>query len=437
MKISTDKLIFYIFIFFYSILPDYFRIASIPVYSLFIIFILFYYFFFNKINVDFFKDAMYAIALFTITRFVGMIIHAETITLIRFFIEQFIFILVISALIYKHHNYENVAKAMVIFSGIVCMLGLVEYFTGFNVFSLIENYSYGTQTLGSIPYYRLGSIRIEQSFNHAISYSAFLLINIFVNFYVIEISKRKIYKFTLVLLFINLFLTKTRSVILILIFGLIILFFFDKKLKKKFNLKFYLFMFPLIIFVIILIISNEKINKIFIQYFYMLAAIFNDEYIGTIKGIDDPTVYRMGLFKEVLNVLKGNYLFGIGLSRTDIIKIPFYNLQHDVYIYNNSIDNTFLREFSKYGFVGVFGYVAFYIFFFIKSVVGYFKNKEIKFYKYFSIITLLYMMVLFTFPQMYEYRVYYILICIFICIQKNEKSVIKGENNGICCDSCL
>lgn len=433
-SLSMSQIILFLFLTLYPILPDYCRFASIPSYSLLVMLLFGLWVMFDGTRFKMAREFFGIFIMYFGTELVCMALHTEMIALFRFCIEQVLVLFLLTNIIQKF-DFRYCLKILVCTSGIIAVSGILEYIFEYNIFSLIENYSYSTATLGSIEYFRLGSIRIEQSFNHAISYATYIMFSIFLCMYAIKVYKNMIYKVILCLLFLNLLLTKTRSVLLITLFGLILVYMVNREKKhrtRKQVMMTGLVVSGLILAAILALLLSSGLKTMLQQYFLMLAALFNSDYRSMVSGIDNPFIYRFSLFTEVWNNLKHNRMFGLGVEATDKMKIAFFNTEYKVTLYNNSIDNTYLRELSKYGIVGMIGYSLFYLYFLMSGLKCMKKQKTCLFYKYFFIIVLLYMIVLFTFPQMQEYRLFFVLISMFIAYRdEHADSSAQIETNGV------
>ncbi|MDO5558710.1 MAG: O-antigen ligase family protein [Oscillospiraceae bacterium] len=430
--LSISQIILFLFLTLYPILPDYCRFASVPSYSLLVILLSGLWVLFDGTRFKLAREFFGVFILYFSIEILCMVLHSEVITLFRFVVEQMLVLFILTNTLRKF-DFNYCLRLIVVTSGIVAFSGVLEYIFEFNIWSLIENYSYSTASLGSIEYFRLGSIRIEQSFNHAISYAAYIMLSVFLCIYVIKTNSKFIYKAILCVLLLNLLLTKTRSVLLITAFGILLIYLINKEHKVRTRKQVLLggvIVSGAILAFIIALICSKGIRSSFQQYFYMLAGLFSSDYRSMVGGIDNPFTYRFSLFTEIWNNLKHNRVFGIGVNATDNMKIAFFNTQYNVTLYNNSIDNTYLRELSKYGVFGLSSYILMYGYFLVSGGKHMKAKKNDLFYKYFFIIVLTYMIVLFTFPQMQEYRLFFVIISMFI-VYRDEHDETNTQVNKV------
>lgn len=313
---------------------------------------------------------------------------------------------------FKHSTSEQIEKIislLVFISGILCVSGIVEEIVPFNVFSIIENMTYENPNFGSLPATRFGMIRIEQSFNTALTYALYLMMAFSLTFYRFFSRRKKGYIIIMILQCVNIILTFTRGVSLIFFVGTVLLLLFC---KKEIGLNHVLGT----ILTVIVCISAAFIA--FPQILEFVSNLFGSA-IRLLFGsneisIDQSSLMRQGFQSAAFEALKSPtvFLFGVGE----------YGLRDMV-----SIDNEWLLEITGYGILGVIGFAILLLIPIIYSIRGIIisqKNcnrKNALLYKCLLCAFIEYAVSLYTVAQMAEARMFYVLFGIACAYNTNLK----------------
>ncbi len=257
--------------------------------------------------------------------------------------------LYIGVLIDTPKKFDKLINILIITGMIVSLVSFTELFK-FNIFSILD--TKGSSSPGESPVsgVRFGIYRLESGLGQSIAYAIYLTIIILLIFYKLlhkenlANKSQNIYLFFLMVLNACLFLTVSRVPIMICAFLEFLLFF---KLPKKSKCKIAAF---LGVALFIAIFSIVFIEKSFVYAFF-------DNILGIFKGDipleDNPFYYRLNLFVNIGKVLKGHWIFGIGLRANSLFSYPSLYYGQGVFM-SSSFDNGYLSYLITYGIVGLF-----------------------------------------------------------------------------------
>ncbi len=302
--------------------------------------------------------------IYTIIMFTVYLVHGEFSSIIWLILS-----LPVTTMIFidniKTKNFFLQIIDVIIYSGaVVCILGIIEELTGFNIFYTIFN------TIGATANYnamRLGLTRIIGFTSHAITYCIYLMFLLSLIVYRLSNNKNKIkknvYIFIYVLAWINALCTVSRSTILMIIITQIILQFkkgIAKTMKK-------IALMILIISVIMLFTSflfpNTEFDLVsnFIKMFLGLfdsriASLMSSQISENTNGIGE----RLQLYEWVRESIEGSMLFGKGTGESFDYH---YNLTNGIYTtmhIKNSIEVQYLYTLFHYGVIAMVSQIMMY-----------------------------------------------------------------------------
>jgi len=429
MKRQTiGKILFYVLVALYPILPSYTRFLGYAVYT-WLIFIVFALVFLLNIDKAKFVPARFLIgflAVFTLYA-VPFLVNQQPERIIFEVIDVMIPLITICFILKTHSGVTETAISIVlVISFLLCLSGLVEAFFEFNVFSLIENMTYENSRFGSIATYRWEMIRIEQSFNTALTYALYQTMCFGLTFYCFLIRKHKKLQYfvLMVLQAINIVLTLTRGIAFLFFVGVLLLLYVNRStlgIKKLF------FIFTASVFLLIMLLSTspdflELVEKLFSAAFSILLT-------GSGGRFDDNSVsLRESYQRAAFDALQSprNFIFGVGE----------YGLREMV-----SIDNEFLLEITGYG---ILGFLAFLILIGSPIVFSMLKIRKAKrkkdkqslvFYRCMLVVCVIYAASLYTVAQMADSRMYYLIWGLTMCHE--YQSHHRGEMRYAYIDDCI
>lgn len=405
------KKITLIFIALYPIMPDYFRLLSLP--SGAVVACLF--FALSCLNKDRLftvrkKDAI-TCGIPTALMCIPYIFHGEYSTAVKCIIEyMFVFLLLCRYFTTKARVIEAL-DILVTVSVVMCFFGMFEFATGRSLFEGL--YSGVSTDLSPALQMRGPFARSEATFGHSITYAIYLSICALTDSVFIIKTRKKKYKFYYIVLVATLFMTISRAPIILFVFGqllLLYMFGFDKFIKTLFK--------AIICLGFAFAIVSAFMPSIFstVQYmFNIVLAIFSENaalQVGSIQNAN-PFEYRLELLSVIPQYIRQAWLFGRGSSTS----FEFQMLGHTYY----SIDNAYLVWLFKYGLFGLLGNLIYFIDIFI---FGCKQGKKDGFMKLFFVIAIIYFLNLFSVAQMSEYKLWIIMVSIAYNLYRlNHKQV--------------
>ena len=405
---SIGRLLFYILVALYPILPSYTRFQGYAVYTWLVLMVCALVLILNIDKVRY-VPIPFAVGLFVVAVLyaVPFLVNAQPERIVFEVIDVMVPIITICFILKTHPGVAEKAVSIVLtVSFLLCMSGFVEEIFEFNVFSLIENMTYQNPRFGSIAASRWGMIRIEQSFNTALTYALYQALCFGLAFYCFMTRKRRkmLYMLLMILQAINIVLTLTRGVALLFFAGVILMIYLNRKtlgIKRLFLLGI-----ALVFAVFALLSANadflELVNKLF-------GAAITIVLSGSGGNLDDGSMamrdsYQRAAYEALKN--PGSFIFGVGE----------YGLREMV-----SIDNEFLLEITGYG---ILGFIAFVILITTPIVIPLLRIKKARrngdtqslvFYRCMFVTCVVYAASLYTVAQMADSRMYYLVWGLTVC----------------------
>lgn len=427
MRISYKvnlKVLIWIYLIIYPILPSYTRLFGYTVYSLMTILFFGIMFILNANKLRTISKSFLLVSFLVIILYsIPFLYHGEVERIVYEFIEVFlpIVLLLFSFKFFHKEDMDYAISLLVITSFIICIFGIFEFVTSFNVFSLVENMQYDNPRFGSLQTTRLGVIRIEQSFNTALSYALYISMAFSLTFYMFFSSKNKIYIIVMLVQIINVLLTMTRGVSLVFILGIGMLIFVNRKYLGIKRITSIVILALLLMIVVVMLFPNllNTINE-------MLGSAINLIFGGQ-ADIDDSSALRQGYQAAAINALQSGEVLAFGVGE--------YGLRNMV-----SIDNEWLLEITGYG---IFGFIAFIILLLVPIKAAYDGLKQSRlikmaeselFFRCMLVMLLEYYVSLYTVAQMAEAKMFYVLLAIIVTY---SRIIRKEKNCGINCNSQL
>lgn len=237
--------------------------------------------------------------------------------------------------------------------------GLVEFAAGR---SLMLMFLKTLPTAVSVGY-RSGYYRILGPCGHALGYG--LLLMQLIAFACYDLDRDEIYVFQrpvlIILLFVNVFLTGSRSSQAIVIIELIIFFFFSEKEKKKRTASWLLGLLSFLILFLLVAYKSKIGNYILLQITMLVDQAFGTTFSlnfgAEASRLEDSEDYRKFL-PLVFTLDWLNPFVGRGIKRPFASQI--FNSKGE-YVFVESIDNYYVSQYIKYAYPGLVSYVLFII----------------------------------------------------------------------------
>ena len=411
---NVRNLIYYIFIFLFPIIPEFTIIAGRPSYEwILLIELISLLFLKHKIKDRFLLKKI----------FIGFVLyaiaygsHGEWRSILTIMLDCFFVIFVIYNEIDSELKLEKTFQVLVYGGILLSIEAIFEVITEYNIFSVIQTLD-PTNAMGAIILgYRNGQVRAEGSFGQPLPFAMYLL---FINFICILafIRKEKSKKYTYKVYYLGYGLTilaiilTTGRMVLALTLILQCIFVLSLKPEKK-----------------IIVITVGCIGLIGIimtspdalQIVYTIGAVFNPNYYDKLIDGGQNVAYRLQLFSALQKYIIQNPLFGLGYAQSKDLQFMIETPTSSWMAY--SIDNNYLSYLVKYGMFGLLANI-YPLWWGMKMAFKGNKMKDVKIFKWFLIVFILYAVDLITVFQMGEKRLFFILVGILTVMYK-----IYGNN---------
>lgn len=324
-------------------------------------------------------------------------------------------------ILHKYISVKKFLKFLEITLYIICIAGFVEFFVGFNVFSLFETIG------GRVSPMRGGFLRIYGNCHHPILCGVYVTILFFLT--CMDYDNKNFYLFRKPWLFVlslaTVFMTGSRGPIGIFLASIILCVLLSK--KNEMIKSIIILGIIALLFVVVLIFT---INTEFGRYIMRMITSAIDGIFGTSYSLayggeiySASTEYRVALNK-VFSLTYFNPLIGRGFS---------YNLSVVIDgIWLRSCDNTYVMTYIQYAYPGLILLVTFFAIIIVIAFIGMIKHKD-KSYASFVVVVVGYMcniyIVAFMGTFMYMWMVF-ALALIMIQQSKQKKEIENGQSNN-------
>lgn len=365
MRISVNNLIV-IFVAIYPIIPYYFEIAGINATNIFSLiwglggFVLLR----KRAAIAKLRGRKYVIAIilwivaYDISIFINGAISEGLLFTLRVSVVFFIF----TKLINSKERFLLAVKTIVNVSGIVAIFGLVEEITHFNVFQLLN-----TAAILNYNPLRFGILRILSFTSQTITYGLYTMFCMALCVYLLITSgrdKKRKYYIIYALLWINLMLTLSRSVIICAVISQIIILYlcgFRVFLKR---LCLIVLSVAILLFFVGIIFPN--LAGMISNYVYMIIAVFDSSYQSQIAGaFGTDNIGAIGnrtdLYGWVADSMDDNWIFGHGARSQFAYTFQKSDGRFTWDQTKTSIEVQYLAVLYRYGILGLVSEVWMYL----------------------------------------------------------------------------
>lgn len=306
--------------------------------------------------------ALKFIVVYLLVTLYTMVLRVDINSFAQPLIEFMCFFLLIY-LISEEMTVEKTIGFIVMMLYLLCILGIVEAAMGKSVFHYLETLpgKLNTQV-------RSGSYRIMGPCNHALAYGLVLLVTYPIG--CIEKNKKDIYVFNrpglFLLVFINIFLTGSRSTLGLFLLELVVICAFSSLEKKKRTV--IMAFLALVVFVALTVCLYKTSVGTYImrQITSLIDTVFGTEYSIKYGADSDRLSGSTNYRNDLLQIFKLDYLnplLGRGVSKNFSAEINGSFVR--------SVDNFFICQYIKYAYPGMFAYILFLIGYFIRLVRSY------------------------------------------------------------------
>lgn len=358
----------------------------------------------------------------------------SVVNLVSIIIEQVLLYYIIRINLYKEEVIKSIIDIVIKVSLLLSILGIMEYITSFNIFSLLDT----SQRVISSYYIRMGSLRVSTSFKHSLGYGLYLVLFIPIVLYRLNTLKqnRKNLRYlrtiiTFILMNINVMLTSSRSTLLVLLLQYLIIFIMLNWKKKIVTI-----IITSIIAgsMIILSISPVAEGMFGISIVSQSIKSLSNTFIGnnsdeTFGENSEPFTYRKELIKYSFNKKGKDFLVGEGLGfireNPLVFNLPELNKWEPIVSY--SVDNYYVLKFLE---LGIMGLIPMTILFGAFTINMFLNRKKSYLSKMLLISTIGYFLHLFMVDELETIKYLWILFAIFSSHLKyiNEHRLSKVKN---------
>lgn len=424
----------------YPVMPSYFRIFGVIGQLALMVIVLFLLLFNSKGKYPIFQgkkiDGLILVTYIWALVFVIIsILYKNTYGIVTYFVPWFgIFAYYIKEIDSKE-KFIRTVDAIIIVGICVSILGLIEEFSGFNLFDLLNTDNYEIE-VGA----RLGFRRIFSFSAHPITFSLYCLFiesMILYRFFLPATKNKLILIVGYILVFAAAVCTFSRSSLILIVVSLVVYLWLLG--YKSFIRRAMQIIIALILGLLVISFAFPGVGRIISSSFVLVMAVFSDSYASQLALLGyqwDPTgiADRFDLWKMVFERMPGYYLLGHGPGTALTNAFVVNSLGNRVE--KTSIEVTPLLLLFRYGIFAVF----FEELRNLKQISFNIKNRNIKsswegklgFNKICLVLFILYFFALFTVNQTDTVRIYFIISAIFIAYNRTnafESAVVKAENN--------
>ena len=318
------------------------------------------------------------------------------------------FLIVVSMSLKTEKHVDCLINSLITISFPLCILGVFEELTSVNVFSEL----FGGGKIYSDAR-RMGLTRIYSAFTHPISYGIFLtMIAVLILYMINKNQNRKLYV-NLILVFVNLCFTVSRSIIVSGLAAVLLMMTISGMLKLTKKRIFLLMIIVALIFVSPILFPN--VLNFFSEIFRSVVAVFNSNVAAELGSAEGN---RKDLYAWTLYALQGHYLFGKGTTAVFRYVVASYTWGDTI---KNSLENQYLYIFFLHGIVGLITYILSMLNILVFSIKGVYIMNAV------FVIVVMYIVMLFATAESSENTMWYVVLAIGIATKK-IMSIESGEN---------
>ena len=296
------------------------------------------------------------------------VLRRDSNTFLGYFIDCFLFFYLFQYILRYQLSISSFLRIVTVCLYIVCALGMVEFATGFNVFTA---FGIGENDVISTSY-RDNTLRISGPYGHPLAYGMVLLILFPLTCYNYEENTINVFKNKTLLLLatINVLCTGARSGVGLFALELVLLYLYT---SKRYRGKAFLNVTVLIIAIlgmILILYEVPFVQYILRQVFYVIDEIFGTKMallVGGDSSIAASSIARDRIWK-ILQYKTLNPWLGRGTSNIGSFYIDGWNV--------TSIDNFFVRTYVSYGIPGVVAILLLYGKFIFTCVINLIKKQD-------------------------------------------------------------
>lgn len=420
-KLKLSNLIFF-FVVLYCTIPNYIKITSIPLNYVFsaisIILIIFY-----KGNVILIKKGIRFFVFINLVMLIPMLYHKEYLNIFTSLVTNVALVVLLFVFIDTKQKFITLINYIIIGAFALEVLSLFEFVFEINVFELLAT---DYEFIKNVNNYRFGFLRISSSFYNSINYCIFLFFVSILIMYKSNIKDSiiKYSKFDRFVYFLTLLcsvMTMSRGVLLVMMGLNLLLYIVATDVKRKLRSTLKIITIAIVIICVTYLIGIDVLG-ILMNLLYMIFSLFSINVqlkIANTFGTNVQAVgNRLDLFNWVIQELQGFEMLGKG------IYTQFSHIVNELGHKKTSIENDYLLRLFRYGYVGLTTYIVMLL-----NCVGVQlrkikikrMNERFSFVFIMFLITIGYIVVMFTVSAGEELKLYYVLIVMMFSYVYNLK----------------
>lgn len=432
--LQTNKNSMFVLLFFiiYPVIPQYFGVAGISMLKLTTLFAVMLWSGLHFPGINGTLRIKRLIIVPTISYLVLVTVMSVCYTyhqeLMPLFYELISYVLIIPIGISCIKNKVTFLKAidcLITVSVIIAILGIVESFADFNVFSLLNNMG------NSLTYnpLRFGMKRITSFTFQTISYCSYCMFMLSLIFYRLagtKGDKRGRYIVAYLLVAVNSILTLSRSLILCTILCQVLLLWCCG--YKKFIKRMITICLSLMAGCVVLSMAIPQVGTLVQTIGYMLLAVFNDHYAALLGNVDGTGIGdRADLYDWVFRRVGNDIWMGKGVDTPFSYSYTITSAQGYSYERTKtSLENQYLLLFYQYGIIGLAATVSAYVSLLYQGLKKITRQKsswehKISFGQMALVTFFCYFISFFSVHQIDEKRIFVCMVILFISYCVNSK----------------
>jgi len=296
-------------------------------------------------------EIFYPICLYLIVAAYTMVFRVDLNAFFLVFLEAFSLFMMVYGIRYVV-GYRRAIKWVIGCAYFLGFYGLVEFVYGKSLFLQF----FATMQTAVVNDYRSGHYRIMGPCGHSLAYGLVLLL--FIAIACIDLDKNEIYVFKrpvlLIVLYINVFLTGSRSTLGIAALEMVVLLVFSNRRNIKKTL-FYMMGAVVALLAFLMLFGDTGLGQYLLgQIASVIDHVFGTNYAAN-YGLDTVTLSNSEKYREVLPLIFKldwlNPLVGRGTKGFNGVEL------NGVFVH--SIDNYYVAQYIKYAYPGLISYLLF------------------------------------------------------------------------------
>lgn len=369
-------------------------------------------------------EIFYPLCLYLFVSAYTMVYRTDVNAFFLVFLEIFSLFMMIYGIRYVI-GYRRVVKWVLGCAYFFACYGIIEFLYGKSIFLRIF------KTMPTLVHdsYRSGHYRIMGPCGHSLGYGLVLLL--FIAIACVDLEKNELYLFRrptlLVLLFINAFLTGSRSTLGISILEMFVILLFSNRRNLKKSL-FWILTAGMGMVVFLLVFQKTGMGQYLMGQVASVVDQFLDTNFAQKYGIDTETLKNSEEYRKVLP-----YIFKLDWLNPIVGRGKGFSGAEINGIYIHSIDNYYVLQYIKYAYPGMISYILFMVVLIIVLIKDLTRrnNGHSVVTKFVLIASLMYFINIWWVDVLQTLKYLYIFIAIFYAAYLEEKDLKERKEKDI------